>query len=293
MLVSVLHVASPHCLPAPDLRHAPLPSQVPSLPHGLVAVSSVHAWWAVLPFATGAHVPSAWPVSALEQALQPLQVVAQQMPSTQLVLEHCPSVVQEEPLAKPGPASVPMGTSGGEVVPPAPLEPPLDEPPEAFGASDADPPAPPGGPPGAPPAPAAPPAPVVIASFVSRPSAPSPTPPPLPSIPGDADKSAMLPSADAGPGTQTPWVAPWFIEQWKLMGQLDGATHGIFDVFGARKQAGPLRQSRRAAQRVARRQPICLTTLVFIGTLRSTTRPPGQGQAQAREQRWSTSFRRS
>jgi hypothetical protein len=49
----------------------------------LVALSSVHALWAACPLSTGAQVPLSLPVRTLEQALQPVQVVAQQKPSMQ------------------------------------------------------------------------------------------------------------------------------------------------------------------------------------------------------------------
>jgi hypothetical protein len=40
-----LHAAFVHTWLVLTLRHAPAPSQVPSLPHGLVAVSSVQYLW--------------------------------------------------------------------------------------------------------------------------------------------------------------------------------------------------------------------------------------------------------
>jgi len=47
VLPSLLQDAALQVWLAPTLRQAPLPSQVPSLPHWLVAVSSVHALWAI------------------------------------------------------------------------------------------------------------------------------------------------------------------------------------------------------------------------------------------------------
>jgi hypothetical protein len=86
---SLLHEAGPHSWPAPTLRHAPLPSHVPSLPHGLAgvaAVSSAHASWGSVPLATGAQVPSSPPVMAAEQASQPSHALSQQTPSMQNVV---------------------------------------------------------------------------------------------------------------------------------------------------------------------------------------------------------------
>ena len=61
---SALHDAAMHTWLVPTLRQAPLPSQVPSLPHGLVAVSSAHVSCGSLPTLTGPQVPSSRPVSA-------------------------------------------------------------------------------------------------------------------------------------------------------------------------------------------------------------------------------------
>jgi hypothetical protein len=79
-----LHAAALHTWLLLTLRHAPAPSQVPSFPHWLVAVSSMQVLWGFRPASAGAQVPSLFPVSVFEQALQPVQVVAQQTPSTQL-----------------------------------------------------------------------------------------------------------------------------------------------------------------------------------------------------------------
>jgi hypothetical protein len=117
-------------LPAAALRHAPFPSQVPSFPQGLVDVSSVQASRPLLPLATGAHVPSGWPVSALEQAKQPVQLVAaQQTSSMQRPLEHWVLEVQAVPAGDPG-ASVGGRASGQAMPPPSELPPePLVVPP--------------------------------------------------------------------------------------------------------------------------------------------------------------------
>jgi hypothetical protein len=83
-----LQTAVLQACPLLTLPHAPAPSQLPSLPHGLVAVSSLQASCGSLPSSTGAHVPSAFPVKVREQALQPVQAVAQQTPSTQWPSSH-------------------------------------------------------------------------------------------------------------------------------------------------------------------------------------------------------------
>lgn len=59
-----LHDAGAHWWLVPTLRQAPLPSQVPSFPHGLVAVSSTQLLWGSSPLEAGAQVPSDLPVNA-------------------------------------------------------------------------------------------------------------------------------------------------------------------------------------------------------------------------------------
>jgi hypothetical protein len=83
VLPSLLQLATTQMWLDPTLRQAPLPSHVPSLPHSLVAVSSTHALCATLPLNTGVQRPSELPVRAFEQALHPVQAVAQHTPSMQ------------------------------------------------------------------------------------------------------------------------------------------------------------------------------------------------------------------
>lgn len=75
-------------------------------------------------------MPSGFPVCEFEQALHPVQAVAQQTPSMQCPLAHWPSPVQAVPLGEVNGASEPSGivdASGVAVVPPV-----------AFGASGAE-----------------------------------------------------------------------------------------------------------------------------------------------------------
>jgi hypothetical protein len=83
-----LHEAALHTWLLPTLRQAPAPSHIPSVPHSLVAVTSSHWLCGSWPSSTGAHVPSLLPVSAAEQALQPMQAPSQQTPSMQLPSAH-------------------------------------------------------------------------------------------------------------------------------------------------------------------------------------------------------------
>ena len=86
-------LAVPQLAPSAPLRQAPLPSQVPSNPHGgLVAVQA--PWGSVLPAGTERQRP-------LPSRLQTWQVpqlsVEQQTPSTQLPLPHSDPEVQSWP----------------------------------------------------------------------------------------------------------------------------------------------------------------------------------------------------
>src|ERR1039457_3136691 len=131
-----------------------------------------------------------------------MHAVAQQTPSMQWPFAHCPSAVQEVPLAEPAGASVPssaIGASGTEVVPPV----------ELGASGDATPPEPPTMPP--PPAPPAPP--LLCEPSTGLPPAPSvdpmrsepiPSNPAFPSSPGDTYLSALPPSRPTGPRTQCP-----------------------------------------------------------------------------------------
>ena len=107
------------------LRQAPAPSQVPSLPHFLVVVSSLQKLWAFLPLMTGAQVPEGWPVSACAQALQPMQSLSQQTASAQmpeaqaLPTEHGDPRVNSDG-ASEGAGRTSEAASGPPLLPPAP-----------------------------------------------------------------------------------------------------------------------------------------------------------------------------
>jgi hypothetical protein len=108
--VPAVHEAEVHTWLVLTFRQAPAPSQVPSLPHCLVGVSSTQDLWGFCPVITGAHVPSALPVMALLHALQPVQtlaVVSQQTPSTQFLLAQVGPSWQSAPFDEGTNASAP------------------------------------------------------------------------------------------------------------------------------------------------------------------------------------------
>ena len=111
------------------LRHSPFPLHSPSLPHCDFAVSSLQASWGSWPLPTGAHLPSACPVRAFEQALQPSQALSQQTPSTHWAPSQSLSALQAEPFGRtpepPGPRPAPGATTV-----PSPARAPL--PPDAL-----------------------------------------------------------------------------------------------------------------------------------------------------------------
>jgi hypothetical protein len=65
---------------------APVPSQVPSVPHEDACLSAQTPCGSAPPSATGEQVPSDFERAQLRQL--PVQVVAQQTPSAQKVLAH-------------------------------------------------------------------------------------------------------------------------------------------------------------------------------------------------------------
>ena len=129
-----LHEASVQTTLVLALRQAPAPSQVPSFPHWLVPLWSVHALWALRPLVTGAQVPSDLPVSVWMQALHPVQALSQQTASAQTV--EAQSLLAEQ-VAPWSAGTNPSGMSAGASIaasgamPPAPppLPPPLPIPP--------------------------------------------------------------------------------------------------------------------------------------------------------------------
>jgi hypothetical protein len=125
-LPSLLHEAWVQVWLVLTLRQEPLPSQVPSLPHWLLAVSSAQVSWGSCPVSAGAHVPFGFPVKALEHALQPVQAEAQQKPSMQLPRLQSPFFWQAVPT---GSASVWSAGASGAMLPPWPTDPPVPIPP--------------------------------------------------------------------------------------------------------------------------------------------------------------------
>jgi hypothetical protein len=98
-LVSVpfLHEAIPQGVPGAVCSQLPLPSQLPSLPHGPFAAHWLFG--ACMPAGTLAQVPSALPVRALVQAMHvPVQALLQQTPSTQWPLVHPLSALHVWPM---------------------------------------------------------------------------------------------------------------------------------------------------------------------------------------------------
>jgi hypothetical protein len=79
----------------PQLRHAPAPSQEPSLPHVDCAVAE-HTLRGLVPASAGVHVPML-PTCAHVMQLPP-QAVLQHTPSTQLPLAHWLAPVHAVPL---------------------------------------------------------------------------------------------------------------------------------------------------------------------------------------------------
>jgi hypothetical protein len=151
-----LHAAGVHWWLVPTFRQLPFPSQLPSLPHWLVLVSSLQVACGFLPANTGAQLPSAWPVSSFVQALQLRHVLLQQTFSTQTPLVHSDPEAHLLPLpSKEGLASPLL------LLPPEPLGvPPVADPP----VPPATPPELPALPPVPPATPAVPPVPTTIES---------------------------------------------------------------------------------------------------------------------------------
>lgn len=85
-------LAVPQLVPSATLRQPPLPSQVPSNPHGgVIAVQA--PWGSVLPAGTGWQEPP----PRLQTWHMPQLAVEQQTPSTQLPLAHSVPAVQSWP----------------------------------------------------------------------------------------------------------------------------------------------------------------------------------------------------
>jgi len=109
--VEPLHDSGTQVMPVPHLRHAPLPSHMPSLPQ-VDGVACVQSLSGSVPSLTPRQRPSAWPVLAFTQALQAVvQADSQQTPSTQNPLPHAAAAVQAVPLPAPLGVSVPASAS--------------------------------------------------------------------------------------------------------------------------------------------------------------------------------------
>src|SRR5262249_33812531 len=99
--VEPLHIPAAHGWLPPNLRHAPVPSHVPSLPHdsGCAAAQSSAG---SAPESTGAQVPSATPVESCLHAMHgPSHAVSQQTPSRlqESPARHAPLDGQGAPFA--------------------------------------------------------------------------------------------------------------------------------------------------------------------------------------------------
>jgi hypothetical protein len=92
-----LQDAGLHTWSVPVIRHAPAPSQVPSLPHSLLA-STAQLSCGSVPAFTALQMPELCVVRALEHAMHfPSHSVLQQVPSTQKPEVHSAAPVQESP----------------------------------------------------------------------------------------------------------------------------------------------------------------------------------------------------
>src|SRR5688572_20970923 len=97
--VAPVHAAARQTVPAAQLRHAPAPSQKPSLPHVDCSVAE-HMVRGLVPLPAGTHVPM---LPTCAQVLHaPVQAVSQHTSSTQLPLAHWLAVVHAMPLASFG-----------------------------------------------------------------------------------------------------------------------------------------------------------------------------------------------
>lgn len=114
-----VHDELPHIVPETANRHPPIPSQVPSRPHGFAA-SAAHSPSISVPTLTGRQSPLVAPVFVLEQAMQrPGQLFSQQTPSTQADETHSLLVTQGLPAA----AFIPPTPEPPIPLPPTPLPP--------------------------------------------------------------------------------------------------------------------------------------------------------------------------
>jgi hypothetical protein len=95
--VEPAQLAATQIVPLAYMRHAPPPSQVPSVPQ-VEAPLSAHWPRGSSPAATSVHVPAV-PVRLQERQL-PVQAVRQQAPCSQKPLPHSAAVVQAAPLGR-------------------------------------------------------------------------------------------------------------------------------------------------------------------------------------------------
>jgi hypothetical protein len=110
VMVEPLQV-EPQAVPEATLRHPPLPSHVPSLPQGLLPVSSAQAKCGSRPLFTGLQVPSGFPVMVCLQALHVSQTLSQQIPSAQVSPSAQSAVEAQTPPCGESGASLPAGLS--------------------------------------------------------------------------------------------------------------------------------------------------------------------------------------
>jgi hypothetical protein len=97
--VETLHDAATQIVPTVYLRHAPLPSHVPSRPQVDIG-STVHSLSGSVPPMMPRQRPLAWAVFEPAHAMQPpVHALSQQKPSTQAPVEHWEGSVQAEPWA--------------------------------------------------------------------------------------------------------------------------------------------------------------------------------------------------
>jgi hypothetical protein len=93
-----LHEAAAQVVPAGHRPQAPAPLHVPVRPQVLASLAA-HSLSGSVPAATGAQVPSVWPVLVCEQAMQlPAQAWSQHRPSTQLPLRQSVATEQAAPI---------------------------------------------------------------------------------------------------------------------------------------------------------------------------------------------------
>jgi hypothetical protein len=100
---ALVQLAARQTVPAAHLRHAPAPSQVPSVPH-VEAADAVQSLRGLVPGSANLHVPTLF--VALHVWQVPVQEVSQQTPSTQWPLAQSLVSSQVVPFASTGTQAV-------------------------------------------------------------------------------------------------------------------------------------------------------------------------------------------